>query len=73
MDLILKKEGQPITYDLLKKLPEKIELYSGKLEGAEKLLEVSLYHLGLSEFVRILPRESRKILIDILNQMDKHY
>jgi hypothetical protein len=42
MDLKLKKEGQPITYDLLEKLPEKIELYSGKLEGAEKLLEVSL-------------------------------
>ncbi|WP_033826811.1 hypothetical protein [Bacillus andreraoultii] len=74
--MVIKEEGQRITYSMLEALPEKIEIIDGKLEGADEFLLLSLYGIGIREFLRILPRETEKMLIDLIkadsedNKMD---
>ncbi|MBA2879331.1 hypothetical protein HNR63_002403 [Anoxybacillus kamchatkensis] len=71
--MMIKEEGQRITYSMLEALAEKIEIIDGKLEGAEEFLLLSLYGLGIRELLRILPEPSTEILIDLLkvNSKDK--
>jgi predicted nucleotidyltransferase len=65
--LIPEKEGKPVTYKIMDSLPNKIEVFSGKLEGASAFLELSIYNIGLQKFVEGLPLQSKKVLREILN------
>jgi hypothetical protein len=70
--LIPEKDGKKITYNLMESLPEKVELYSGELEGREALLELSLYNLGIKRFISLLPKSSQEILLEVLMEEQEH-
>ncbi|WP_046180572.1 hypothetical protein [Domibacillus tundrae] len=64
------RDGKKLTYNDLETMPEKIELFSGKLDGAQDMLNLCLYNLGLEQFVNGLPEESKEILKALLEEKE---
>jgi len=73
-DLIPRLERQEINYDnYYHFVPHelKIEVFDGDLFGTyrerKNFLMMLLYNVGLKEFVKMLPEESKRILKELLN------
>lgn len=73
--LIPKKNGQPINYKIYEEYTpgeNKLEMAGGKFlpfdNDLEKMLVLCLYNMGLQEFINILPQESKKELLRLLQQ-----
>ena len=73
--LIPMKEAQPINFEIFEGFTpgeHKLELWSGVFlpfnNEREKMLLLCLFNMGLQEFIRILPEESKEELYSLLQQ-----
>lgn len=73
--IIPKKEAQPIKYKMYEEYTpteNKLELLDGVFlpfnNEREKMLLLCLYNIGLQEFIKILPQESKIELLRLLQQ-----
>ncbi|MED3575846.1 hypothetical protein [Cytobacillus praedii] len=71
--LIPKKEAQPINYEIYEGFTpgeNKLEMLRGNFlpfnDERRKMLMLCLYNMGLQEFVRTLPQESKEELFRLL-------
>ncbi|MDM5250094.1 hypothetical protein [Lysinibacillus sp. G4S2] len=73
--LIPKRAGQPVNYEMYQEYTpaeNKLELVDGFFlpfdDERAKMLSLCLYNLGLQDFVKILPQESKDELFQLLQQ-----
>ncbi|MFO1443302.1 hypothetical protein KDN24_08775 [Bacillus sp. Bva_UNVM-123] len=73
--LIPKIEAQPINYKIYEEYTpgeNKLELWDGVFlpfkKERQKMLMLCLFNMGLQEFIRILPKESKEELFHLLQQ-----
>ncbi|UNT56862.1 hypothetical protein [Lysinibacillus capsici] len=73
--LIPKRAGQPVNYEIYQEYTpaeNKLELVDGIFlpfdDERAKMLSLCLYNLGLQDFVKILPQESKEDLFKLLQQ-----
>lgn len=73
--LIPRKDAQPINYKMYEEFTprgNKLEMVSGIFlpfnNEKQKMLILCLFNMGLQEFVRILPQESKEELFHLLRQ-----
>ncbi|MEI0739033.1 hypothetical protein VQ056_24370 [Paenibacillus sp. JTLBN-2024] len=73
--LIPKKEAQPINFKIYEEYTpseNKLEVVSGTFlpfnKGRERLLMMCLYNTGLREFISLLQIETKKELLELLQQ-----
>lgn len=68
-DLVIKAEPQPINYNKVKQyLPEKIEVFSAELYGAEEMLKLTLHGVGFRRFLELLTSHEKTILKNLLEE-----
>lgn len=68
-ELLISVDPQPITYNKVKQfLPEKIEVYSAKLHGAEEMLKLTLHGVGFKRFLELLSSDEKEILKRMLEE-----
>ncbi|WP_449619486.1 hypothetical protein [Robertmurraya sp. Marseille-Q9965] len=73
--LIIKKDAQPINYEIYNEYTpgeNKLEMVNDVFlpfnNEREKMLLLCLFNMGLQEFIRILPEESKEELFRLLKQ-----
>ncbi|OLN21206.1 hypothetical protein BTO30_16125 [Domibacillus antri] len=68
--LTIKEDAQPITYKKVQEydLPEKIEIFSARLHGAEQMLMLILHGLGFRKFLELLSPEEKALLKKMLEE-----
>lgn len=68
-DLVIKAEPQPINYNKVKQyLPEKKEVFSAELYGAEEMLKLTLHGIGFKRFLQLLSLEEKETLKNMLEE-----